>query len=424
MSKKLWGLIAFIALCALAVNGWRQGIDYMNAPPEVEIPTPQMPSPNAYYVYVKAGKAIIDSPKIDPIYDPSPPPRQQWKMHYPIEKREAWLQQNATAFTILREGFKYHCRVPLRRSLNTSYFSNNPHVRKLNRILWAQSRVHEERGRLLAAMQNGIDMIRLGTDFSRGGAYVDFLVGSSLRDMGYQRCWELLPRLNNADSRTVIDRLEKLHQTRPTRVAILQEEKNYCQALSLEIMQSDGWRRENWAGKDRRKHLAWFWRLHTSSKRAQFDSYTRYIDALIAYHQKPYLNNSPEPVKPNDLFTHLFGSGYSRFGWNYARAEARGSLLLASLALHLYHSEHGRYPKSLNELSPRYLKKIPADPFGDGGPLRYQPAGAKYRLYSIGPDGKDDGGRAIQDGGRSKAHPNRVYIRQGSKGDFVAGINY
>ena len=64
MSKKLWGLIVFIALCAVAVNGWRQGIDYMNAPPEVEIPTPQMPSPNAYDFYVKAGKAIIHSVRL------------------------------------------------------------------------------------------------------------------------------------------------------------------------------------------------------------------------------------------------------------------------------------------------------------------------------------------------------------------------
>lgn len=51
----------------------------------------------------------------------------------------------------------------------------------------------------------------------------------------------------------------------------------------------------------------------------------------------------------------------------------------------------GAYPNSLNELAPKILESVPADPF-DGKPLRYRKFGEGYVLYSVGPDLKDDGG--------------------------------
>jgi hypothetical protein len=62
-----------------------------------------------------------------------------------------------------------------------------------------------------------------------------------------------------------------------------------------------------------------------------------------------------------------------------------------AIALRLYRKEHGRYPENLSALVPRYLPSVPADPF-DGKPLRYRREGTGFRLWSIGPDRKDDGG--------------------------------
>jgi hypothetical protein len=45
----------------------------------------------------------------------------------------------------------------------------------------------------------------------------------------------------------------------------------------------------------------------------------------------------------------------------------------------------------------------------------------KYLLYSVGPDGKDDGGSPVNDtvtGGRSKN-----WLEADMKGDFVIGVN-
>ena len=56
--KNLFVVTGFAITLMVSFGAWRQ---YVNAIPEVEIPTPKMPSPNAYDFYVKAGAAIIGS---------------------------------------------------------------------------------------------------------------------------------------------------------------------------------------------------------------------------------------------------------------------------------------------------------------------------------------------------------------------------
>ena len=65
--------------------------------------------------------------------------------------------------------------------------------------------------------------------------------------------------------------------------------------------------------------------------------------------------------------------------------------LQLAIALALYHREKGQYPEKLNELSPRFLPTIPLDLFS-GKDVIYARTAMGYRLYSVGPNGKDDGG--------------------------------
>lgn len=73
-------------------------------------------------------------------------------------------------------------------------------------------------------------------------------------------------------------------------------------------------------------------------------------------------------------------------------AEAAREMAITALALERYHLRHGQYPSELNALVPDFVSAVPRDPV-DGSPLRYRldPDGS-YVLYSIGEDGKDDGG--------------------------------
>ena len=51
----------------------------------------------------------------------------------------------------------------------------------------------------------------------------------------------------------------------------------------------------------------------------------------------------------------------------------------------------GRTPGALSELMPAYLDTVPLDPFG-AEPLRYVADATAYSVYSVGLNGKDDGG--------------------------------
>jgi len=106
------------------------------------------------------------------------------------------------------------------------------------------------------------------------------------------------------------------------------------------------------------------------------------------------------------------------------------ALLIVALALHAHHADHANYPASLEELAPKYLCAIPDDPFVIKGPLRYRRSGKSYTLYSIGPDGIDDGGRACTSRDRDYKKNKWVIrpslleeINSSKLGDIVAGTN-
>ncbi len=75
-----------------------------------------------------------------------------------------------------------------------------------------------------------------------------------------------------------------------------------------------------------------------------------------------------------------------------AFTEVARRLLVTAIALKRFHLRHGAWPETLDELVPDFLAKVPID-FMDGKPLRYKFVDARrYLLYSVGEDGKDDGG--------------------------------
>jgi len=67
-----------------------------------------------------------------------------------------------------------------------------------------------------------------------------------------------------------------------------------------------------------------------------------------------------------------------------------------AFALARYERDHGRYPKALAELAPKYLSQIPQDSFS-GEALIYRAAEKGYLLYSVGINGQDDEGRGRDD---------------------------
>ena len=77
------------------------------------------------------------------------------------------------------------------------------------------------------------------------------------------------------------------------------------------------------------------------------------------------------------------------------RHQATRRQLIVMMALELYKRKHGELPGQLKTLTPEFMPTVPLDPFNDSdteGVLKYRRNGESYLLYSLGFNGKDDGG--------------------------------
>lgn len=101
-----------------------------------------------------------------------------------------------------------------------------------------------------------------------------------------------------------------------------------------------------------------------------------------------------------------------RIKTNYELAVERRAAAIA-LAIRLYRFDHAsQYPPKLEDLVPDYLPSIPRDAMAsDGRPLGYRPNATPPVVYSVGSNGKDDGGVGAFQGrdARWKGSPDAVF---------------
>ena len=83
------------------------------------------------------------------------------------------------------------------------------------------------------------------------------------------------------------------------------------------------------------------------------------------------------------------GSFYWRPRMRFDIARMRSAAV--ALACEHYRVAHGKWPDRLEELVPAFLQKVPTDPY-DGQPIRFRRLSDGMVIYSVGPDGRDNGG--------------------------------
>jgi hypothetical protein len=118
---------------------------------------------------------------------------------------------------------------------------------------------------------------------------------------------------------------------------------------------------------------------------------------------------NPALMMKEMLWKHRFLSrmlvpGVTRMFGKTVQAQARNEQIIGACALERFFLAQGQYPETLEKLVPAYLDKVPKDPFS-GGPMQYRrDADKAYRLYSVGPNCRDDGGNADVDK-KGVSHP-------------------
>src|SRR5262249_23126629 len=99
----------------------------------------------------------------------------------------------------------------------------------------------------------------------------------------------------------------------------------------------------------------------------------------------PRLITIPNLVLANYWITPQIGAAFHR---NLARLRT----MIAALAVERFRIKYGDWPGALADVAPSPLPASWTDPF-DGAPLRYRRRFDGVVIYSVGADGKDDGGK-------------------------------
>jgi hypothetical protein len=247
------------------------------------------------------------------------------------------ISANSEVLGVIRIALSRQCVVPLDAALTNvaGAAGELADLKHLAQLLAAEGRLREMDKRQADAARSYLDCLRLGNDISRGGFFINRLVGIACEAIGYSSLASLLPKLSQAENRALLGELEKIDTGRVTWDEVVQSEKR-CTLYHLK----QHWNPAIWV-------VGWW--------------------------------NNRAAVKKTEE--------------RHNTAIAHERLLMAELALCCYKFEKGVPPARLEDLVPNYLSRVPQDPFS-AKPMIYRPRGGIDDLvYSVGPDGLDDGGR-------------------------------
>jgi len=333
---------------------------------------------------------------------------------------------------IVRLGFAFRFAYP-RVSVQPVHYPPPFDPMGLAQLFDLEARVKADRGDWYGAASSSLDAIRLGVDVPHGSSLQGFSEGRRCEEIGRTFLQLVVPNLTMVQLDKVKHRLMAIEADRSPFADTMLEAKYNDEAELI-----DGFHDRNWAKTMSMSLYAPSYlgfgyvidlarmretldlNLMIDGKQALYQQRVRYLDAVIKASQSPYAAHTVMEHVPLDPWTSATDASddidpYARNSWFEAfwtNSTTQNDMMIVALALQQYHLKHHSYPRSLSLLVPTELASVPTDPFTLGKPLRYRQIGAAYLLYSVGPDGIDDGGAPVS--GR---------VIQTSKGDVVYGIN-
>ena len=436
------------ATLTVLLAGLADIVSRRNELPNITIPVSPEPSPNARQFFLAASDLFQDNDAVGAAISSQPGPlyahttkgalnnKALAQDHvYTLAEKEKLVRKNQDTLAMLRTGFAYDYGNKTSRSFNDT-FPEYAKFRAMARLLSLESQVKEANGDYNGAVNSGLDAIEMGVMIPRNGVLIADLVGIACEAIGRKRLWDDYPHLTAAQAQNALNRLQKIEAKRFAFADVMEEEKRFGQSALLETFRNpqqfspqmahdsdemnstEPTPMQTWVGQ---MELTWI------GKRAIFENHNRYMNQFIQNQRQPYGLHLPPPPLPTDPINAISLPVFSEARIKQVTAETENRLLAISLALQAYRVSHGSYPQTLDAVAANIPAILLTDPFAAQGNLRYRRDGAKYVLYSVGPDGRDDGGRPIYDKTKTVSSDGSERMRYltlpESIGDVVAGVN-
>lgn len=253
----------------------------------------------------------------------------------PVQALRTFVTQNRVVLDRAHSAFQQPCQVPLRYNwsdVDISGFSAD--ARRVALAFSAEAMLARHEGRTSDGIRIAIDQFRLGEAVSRGRLMVHWMIGQAIDEMGISGLARLRETMTSQQCRELIRTLQRIESESESAQDVIARDQHWGDLVP--------------GGPHR----------------------VVFLISRVA--------GNPAWLTVTQAFkSHL----------------ARMRLLRAELALCAYSREHGRLPEALAQLVPDYLPAVPEDPFTFAQkPLIYRRTSQGHLLYSVGLDGKDDGG--------------------------------
>ena len=274
------------------------------------------------------------------------------------------------------------------------------------KALSVEGRYFESVGRYREALENYLTVIAMGRDYMSSGDIVSHLVGIAITSIGAAqiRAEVTTGKLSPADLERCRTRLEAIDRNYPS-IADAFRIDSLCAKWWTDRIRKDGNAEGLIAeGKLPSEEAAKMRQGAKDIDRIEADQ-KKLWDAIVRNAETPWWKQNREEYEKEferiRAASHpLLANAVPNFLEAFTRGgTARAGLRLARVAagLEIYKLGHGRYPDSLDALTPTQIgNEPPVDPF-TGKSLRYRLDGDRYALWSIGPDSADNAAETIYD---------------------------
>lgn len=392
-------------------------------PPKPHLQDTKAPNPNAFDELETADKLLVDDPAILPARKMPHVGEQGYMTSYlqgvSAAHQDKIIEANAAALQGMRIALTHEYLSPRCTSLEqlTPYYAR---YRQMGRLLSFEGKVAASRGDWQTAMENSLDSIALSYQIERGGPTTGPLVRCAISAIGRANAWYTVGHLDSRVARYSAERLQVLQTAEAPPSQLWAYEESGGEVMLAEIMEHPERADDSLKSPFIKLYFVLVpkWKIMNDYKTTMKDLEDK--SSLPYQLTKSY----GFPHDKTDLYMTVLLPGFRKDIFKQTLDQTYTKLLITMLALRAYELDHATaYPDRLDQLVPNYLSKVPTDPFAsDLGALKYRRVGKSYLLYSVGPDGVDNGGKPFI-GADYTGRPERNYPVAETKGDIVAGVN-
>jgi hypothetical protein len=396
----LGSLIALVVILVLGGVSYRA---YVHSVPPYRPRPPALPDPNGY------DRALVTVANLRRAH------KQPMTLGWPHRIPELLSGQLAPVRTYLNEvraTFRLEWQAPPRVGLAGAAAWDpdvSPGFRDCARWFVAESVLARHQGNAGLTLQRSLDASELASRLS-GGSGMDLrLIANACHAIGFSQAEQITTAVPPADIPGALERVRRLRREWPPLSELVESERLIVMTAMTEAFQKN---QEGLIVDTGPSPSVWeAFQFAWTPRRLVLARIERHYLQRIEESGKPVRQRADPPVPPDigsRAATAMFASRLSDF-WRWEKPKTELALLEVVLAVRMHRFTHGRYPVQLNEIDQRWLPSAPLDLWDQ--PIRYRLQASRPVIYSLGPDGVDDGGRAI----------NPVHLTPGSRGDLVFG---